>query len=84
MGRCWKECDATPKRMTWHTQSRNQGQIVTVSYGRWDDIVYCHWHDVSDGESHTYWRDWKASDGDCDFWNDAPEPTRVCGSERYL
>jgi len=84
MGRCWRECDATPRGMDWHVPPKNQGQIVTVSYGCCNSIVYCHWYDASDREEHTYWRDWKKSDGDCDFNNRAPEPTRVCGSERYL
>ena len=86
MGKCWKKLTSLPDSVDWefHTPPENQGQIVTISYACGDGMVFCRWHDASDGETRLYWRDMKNSDEDCDVWNHAPEPTRVCGSERYL
>ena len=85
MSRCWKET-ALPGGFEeiFHIPPKNQGQIVTISYAAWQGQIYCSWHDQSDNERHIYSRDWKNADGDCDFWNHAPKPTRICGSERML
>lgn len=86
--RCWhKISENEVPEINFHIPPANHGQIVTVSYGiDWEEnVVYCHWYDASDKEEHWYYRDWMESiDGEADFWNGAPTPVRVCGSERRL
>ena len=85
--RCWRKIDKVfpdDEGTTFYLPRQNQGQIVDVSYAAGGGVIYCHIYDRSDNSHELFCRDRKVSDGDCDFWDWPPEPTRVCGSQRYL
>lgn len=71
----WKPIEEAdvPAEVQFHLPPANQGQIVDVSYGAWGGMVYRRRHDKSDGLKQYSMRSWRTSDGDCDFWNHAPE-----------
>jgi hypothetical protein len=69
---------ATPRYDTeiqFHTPPRNQGQMVTVSYGAAYPYVICREHDAS-GPQTKYSISRMLSDDQGDYWNNAPRNKR--------